>query len=51
VKRMALAGGRAEAAAHIATLREIGVDSVTVFPLGPNRMATIRAFAEVVSTS
>jgi 5,10-methylenetetrahydromethanopterin reductase len=51
VKRMALAGGRAEAAAHIATLREIGVDSVTVFPLGPNRMATVRAFAEVVSSS
>ena len=51
VKRMALAGGRAEAAAHLATLREIGVDSVTVFPLGADRMATVRAFAEIAATA
>jgi 5,10-methylenetetrahydromethanopterin reductase len=50
VKRMALAGGRAEAAAHVSTLKGLGVDSVTVFPLGPDRMATVRAFAEVTGT-
>lgn len=46
VKRMALAGGPAEARAHLSTLAALGVDSVTVFPLGAGRMATIRAFAE-----
>jgi 5,10-methylenetetrahydromethanopterin reductase len=46
VKRMALAGGRAEAREHLRTLAGLGVDSVTVFPLGADRMATVRAFAE-----
>jgi 5,10-methylenetetrahydromethanopterin reductase len=46
VKRMALAGGRDEARQHLRTLAELGVDSVTVFPLGADRMATVRAFAE-----
>ena len=46
VKRMALAGGRAEAREHLRTLASLGVDSVTVFPLGADRMATVRAFAE-----
>jgi 5,10-methylenetetrahydromethanopterin reductase len=49
VKRMALAGGRAEARQHIRTLTGLGVDSVTVFPLGADRMATVRAFAEVAA--
>jgi hypothetical protein len=43
---MALAGGRVEARQHLRTLTELGVDSVTVFPLGKDRMATVRAFAE-----
>jgi 5,10-methylenetetrahydromethanopterin reductase len=46
VKRMALAGGRAEARQHLRDLAGLGVDSVTVFPLGADRMATIRAFAD-----
>jgi 5,10-methylenetetrahydromethanopterin reductase len=46
VKRMALAGGRAEAREHIRTLTGLGVDSVTVFPLGKHRMATVRAFRD-----
>jgi 5,10-methylenetetrahydromethanopterin reductase len=48
VKRMALAGGRAEARQHLRNLAELGVDSVTVFPLAKDRMATVRAFAECV---
>jgi 5,10-methylenetetrahydromethanopterin reductase len=46
VKRMALAGGRAEAREHLRTLAGLGVDSVTVFPLGKDRMATVRAFQD-----
>lgn len=46
VKRMALAGGRDEAREHLRTLAGLGVDSVTVFPLGADRMATVRAFAD-----
>lgn len=46
VRRMALAGGREHASAHLRNLVDVGVDSVHVFPLGPNRMGTIRAFAE-----
>ncbi len=49
VRRMALAGDAASAAAHISTLQEIGVDSVTVFPLAGDvdfRMQTIRGFAD-----
>ena len=46
VKRMALAGGQDEARQHLRTLAGLGIDSVTVFPLGNDRMATVRAFAE-----
>jgi 5,10-methylenetetrahydromethanopterin reductase len=49
VKRMALAGGKDEARQHLRTLAGLGVDSVTVFPLGPDRMATVRAFADCVA--
>ena len=49
VKRMALAGGRAEARQHLRDLAGLGVDSVTVFPLGADRMATIRTFADCVA--
>jgi 5,10-methylenetetrahydromethanopterin reductase len=51
VKRMALAGGRAEAREHLRTLAGLGVDSVTVFPLGKDRMATVRAFAECAAAA
>jgi 5,10-methylenetetrahydromethanopterin reductase len=50
VKRMALAGGRAEARQHLRNLAELGVDSVTVFPLAKDRMATVRAFRECASS-
>jgi 5,10-methylenetetrahydromethanopterin reductase len=50
VKRMALAGGRAEAREHVRTLAGLGIDSVTVFPLARDRMATVRAFRECVQT-
>ena len=49
VKRMALAGGKDEARQHLRVLAGLGVDSVTVFPLGPDRMATVRAFADCVA--
>ena len=49
VKRMALAGGQDEARQHLRDLAGLGVDSVTVFPLGPDRMATVRAFADCVA--
>jgi 5,10-methylenetetrahydromethanopterin reductase len=49
VKRMALAGGKDEARQHLRDLAGLGVDSVTVFPLGPDRMATVRAFADAVA--
>ena len=47
VQRMALAGDREQAAGHLRTLESVGVDSVHVFPLGPERRATIEAFADV----
>jgi 5,10-methylenetetrahydromethanopterin reductase len=49
VKRMALAGGKDEARQHLRVLAGLGVDSVTVFPLGPDRMATVRSFADCVA--
>ena len=48
VKRMALYGGVDEAREHIRTLNSLGVDSINVFPLGADRMATIRGFAEAL---
>ncbi len=49
VRRMALAGDAREAAARIGDVLAAGVDSVHVFPLGPDRMATVRAFAGLMS--
>ena len=46
VRRVALSGGRAEATAQIQTALRAGADSVQVFPLGPERMATVRAFVD-----
>jgi 5,10-methylenetetrahydromethanopterin reductase len=46
VRRMALAGGRRRTVDQLGGLRELGVDSVNVFPLGGDRVATVAAFAE-----
>ncbi|MDW3212685.1 MAG: LLM class flavin-dependent oxidoreductase [Ilumatobacteraceae bacterium] len=46
VQQMALAGGRERATAQLRSLAEVGVDSINVFPLGDDRMATIEAFCE-----
>lgn len=49
VRRMSLAGGKAAAREHIRNLVELGVDGMTVFPLGgdaTSRLCTITAFAE-----
>jgi 5,10-methylenetetrahydromethanopterin reductase len=49
VHRMALAGGSAEARQHIRDLAGLGIDFLTVFPLGPRRMQTVERFAECVA--
>jgi 5,10-methylenetetrahydromethanopterin reductase len=46
VRKVALAGNRARAAGQIRAALDAGADSVHVFPLGRDRMATVRAFAE-----
>jgi 5,10-methylenetetrahydromethanopterin reductase len=48
VRRMALAGDAQDAADRIRGVLRAGADSVHVFPLGPDRMATVRAFAAVM---
>ncbi|WP_353808634.1 LLM class flavin-dependent oxidoreductase [Agromyces sp. SYSU T00194] len=51
VHRMALAGGRSRAREHVETLAGVGVDSMTVFPIGgdaDSRMHTVAEFADVV---
>ena len=50
VRKMALASDAHEAAGRIRDVLAAGVDSVHVFPLGPDRMATVRAFADVMQT-
>jgi 5,10-methylenetetrahydromethanopterin reductase len=49
VHRMALAGGSAEARQHIRNLAGLGIDSVTVFPLGARRMQTVELFRACVA--
>lgn len=49
VHRMALAGGSAEAREHIRNLAGLGIDFLTVFPLGSRRMQTIERFRECVA--
>jgi len=46
VQRMALAGSRERVRAQLLAIRELGVDSVNVFPLGDRRMDTIERFVE-----
>jgi 5,10-methylenetetrahydromethanopterin reductase len=50
IRKMALAGDAHEAAGRIREVLAAGVDSVHVFPLGRDRMATVRAFADVMQT-
>jgi 5,10-methylenetetrahydromethanopterin reductase len=50
VRRMALAGDAREASERIRDVLAAGVDSVHVFPLGADRMATVRAFADVMKS-
>jgi 5,10-methylenetetrahydromethanopterin reductase len=49
VHRMALAGNSDEAREHIRTLAGLGIDYLTVFPLGPKRTQTIERFAACVA--
>jgi hypothetical protein len=46
---MALAGGSAPARQHIRNLADLGIDYLTVFPLGPKRLQTIRLFQDCVA--
>jgi 5,10-methylenetetrahydromethanopterin reductase len=46
VRKVALAGNQARAAAQIRDALDAGADSVHVFPLGRDRMSTVRAFAQ-----
>ena len=46
VRKVALAGNRQHAAERIGAALSAGADSVHVFPLGAERMKTVRAFAE-----
>jgi len=46
VRKVALAGNQARATAQIRAVLDAGADSVHVFPLGRDRMSTVRAFAQ-----
>jgi 5,10-methylenetetrahydromethanopterin reductase len=50
VRQMALAGDAQEASERIRDALATGVDSVHVFPLGADRMATVRAFSGVMKS-
>jgi 5,10-methylenetetrahydromethanopterin reductase len=45
VARLALAGTPEDAAQKVSMLRERGIDSINIFPLGQDRLGTIREFA------
>lgn len=47
VHRMALAGGPERARQHIENMIELGVDCISVFPLGEDRFKTMRNFKKV----
>ena len=49
VRKMAFAGDSDQALTHLRTLADLGVDSVTVFPLGSKRRETVEAFSRVFS--
>jgi len=48
VRKVALAGSRARARGQLQAAISAGADSVHVFPLGENRMETVRAFLDCV---
>ena len=47
VRKMAFAGDSEQALGHLRTLAGLGVDSVTLFPLGSKRSETVEAFSRV----
>lgn len=47
VRKLAFAGTPDAAAAKLGWLRHTGIDAVSIFPLGPDRVATIEAFARI----
>jgi len=49
VEKMAFAGGSDQARRHLTTLRDLGVDSVHIFPLGTRRRETIEAFGRITA--
>ena len=49
VRRVALAGNADRARERIAAAVNAGADSVNVFPLGEERMQTVRAFAACIA--
>ena len=49
VHRMALAGGSAEVRQHLRNLAGLGIDAITVFPLGARRMRTVELFQHCVA--
>ncbi len=49
VHKMAFAGDSSQALDHLQTLTELGVEAVTLFPLGARRRQTVEAFARVLS--
>lgn len=51
VRKVALAGNQARATAQIRAVLDAGADSVHVFPLGRDRMSTVRAFAQAWSAA
>ena len=46
VQKMAVASNRDRVTAQLAALRQVGVDSINILPMGNDRMATINAFDE-----
>jgi 5,10-methylenetetrahydromethanopterin reductase len=46
VRQMAVAGNRDRITAQLSALSASGVDSISIFPLGENRLSTIEAFSE-----
>lgn len=50
-RAVALAGDAQEAAERICGVLRAGADSVHVFPLGRDRMATVRAFAHMMNAT
>jgi len=50
VRKLAFVGTPESAGRKLDWLRDVGVDSVSIFPLGPERRETIARFAELAFT-